>query len=56
MITALIGHTNHGRTEDTEHNFSMRFVLSVSPWPVSEIELDADLREAAQDDSLRPQP
>jgi hypothetical protein len=30
MITALIRHTNHGRTEDTEHNLSVR---AVSPWP-----------------------
>ena len=29
MITALINHTNHGGTEHTEHNFSVR---SVSPW------------------------
>ena len=53
MNTALIGHTDHGRTEDAEHNL---FVRSVSPWPVSEIELDAHLREAAKDDRLRSQP
>jgi hypothetical protein len=57
MITALTSHTNHGGTEHTEHyTISPYLRISVSPWPVSEIELDAHLREAAKDDGLRSQP